>query len=446
MSVSQKWSENLIKSILFSIAIMTAFAAETVHAQTYKTATEARIAVSTNCSVIEAHYVESSSSYKVVRSGWTGGCLDGLLHGFGMRTIEFILTGSTPTGILQNINQQSGQMVRGKMVGPWLIHKAQTRAFEGIYTWVDAPISGNYRKESDGSFQHVQYAHESRTMQPVLSTARIPEAEVIAHIKAALINNTANSPNKKIRFQSTLLQDLIKSGEIYKATDTKLGDISKKRIVLVNSTNTLDSFDALAAFQRTVQNWSNQQPNIKVRQAGMELANAANSKKIIEDVNSVLVEKFSKVSFSEDFTSINKAETDYILVFDLTFKHDAKNMLIEQEVNASQEAGQKNASKNDSALQIRGGVSYFLLNNKLEVVKSNIQNLKTQDFVKASKWTWVNGSQEDKIAEGIAHALKFSTDLMLAYYGGQRYYIVDGKRSDNLVSVTWDLRKDLVSD
>lgn len=364
----------------FCIVIMTT--PETACAQlteSQKNMNDVNQQVRSRCDVQDGYYTvdmpsfASSEAYsirhKLVRSGWTGGCKNGLLDGEGRLVVDVIPLEGDPKIFHQIRIVESGLIVSGKRVGPWLQEEfTGIDTFDGLYRWEDAAVSGYYIKENDGSMQRVVPTGVGKEYSIDTSTEKISREKLSVFLRNAQVSGSfVKESSGKTPFKSKILQDLTGGGVVYKSINYNLGSIKQKKSILVFSSNTVDSFSRIDDFQKKILVWGATQSDRVIQDAAKELARNAGKGTYIDALTSLLRSKFGGLAYADDLFQVKKGSGDVVVVLDLFFSYDIDSFLSNQVKRVG------SADYNSDSVEVaRIGASYFILDDSLEVLRSDV--------------------------------------------------------------------------
>jgi hypothetical protein len=416
--------------------------------------------IKSRCDLQEATYSDdlfgtvASYTVRLMRTKWTGGCVEGLLDGEGTLAFESRAQSGIPAHDNVTVDQQSGLMVKGKQVGPWRIDVGFHDVVVGAYYWLDIAAPGMYIKLPNGSFQQVQLkssmvagmVEPKRYLEPLTAMVPITALQVEEHIRSArlqAVGSTAgdnSSAATTLVVESTLLQDLLRGNKARLAGSRALGNIKGKRLLIVLSSNSLASFDALDAFKNTVIQYSPSQPlSGPVLNAAMDIASAADKKKLIDALTSQLRSRFASVNFADDLSNFKKTDTDLVVVFDFTFKHEWPAMVENRLAQLALPESNYRQSQLNSSPGISVGGSAFILNSDLAVVRSSQRAPKLLTLRPAYEVSPLNAShavvQEERLQAGFK---ELALELRKAI-GGEEFVDIGGTKVKNANSVLWPL-------
>jgi hypothetical protein len=330
----------------------------------------------------------------------------------------------------------------------------------GAYFWLDLATPGLYLKLPNGSYQQVELSFSpvagagkpTPHLEPLAAMVPITALQVEEHIKNARlqagggVTGSISSPPAGLVVESTLLQDLLRGNKARLAASSALGNIKEKRLLIVLSNNSLTSFETLDAFRKTVIQYSPSQPlSGPVLNAAMDIASAADKKKLIDALTSQLRSRFASVNFADDLSNFKKTDTDLVVVFDFTFKHEWPAMVENRLAQLALPEADFKQSRQSAVPGVSVSASTFVLNKDLEVVRSVLSVPKLLTLRPRIEVSLGNESpalvREQRLQaglNGLALALRKAI-------GGDEYDESGGTKLENTNSVLWMLMFNLKS-
>jgi hypothetical protein len=399
---------------------------------------------------------------RLVRTGWTGTCIEGKLDGVGSLTTESRAESGNPIFDKLVVQQKTGLMIKGVQVGPWRIDKhSLLEELVGIYLIPGLPGAiPYYIRQNDGSFRAAQYefsAQRGRFMVPIESTAPVSAAQVeqsILEFRQKLATGDSGSTMaaakpSTVTIESTLLQDLMGGAKARFAANREIGDTHGKSLLVVFSNTTQTSSEHMDDFRNVVSSWGSQQTDAGVRASAANVVSMVDKKAFFDGLAAKLRQNFAKVTVENDLSPMTNGDADFALVFDFAFDHRVKDILAGQIVDASKtwdeidRAYKTPEEKLYTAPAIYLGVSYFLLNKQLEVVRMSTLNPQAVRFNRAKQSGSYNDPVAKKMADGLAEAVNWSAVGLSMRLNHAPYITFMGNRIENSANILGPLLADI---
>jgi hypothetical protein len=346
--------------------------------------TKAHQEIQSRCDISETRARLGTTQHIFRRVGWTGQCVNGLLHGEGTLTIDkgMIFDGAPPATVRQVL---VGTMHAGKQIGPWLVQESgplkdgrvESSFMTGLYSWADAPVPGAYRRNSDGSFTHMEVGYDGATivMKPVAGTPIITAEQAEASRRlAADGSSTAAAP---ITFRSKLLADLMPGGKVSKAPESDVPNIRSKSVAVIVASDAEQELAKLDAFFNLLRIEDVSQDDPFVRLAIQRTWKAVQKEELLNQLATMLRTYFKEVGVMNDLAEFKASKHDYALVFDFNADIDGKALIAGIQRHASGSPGDTSWQKRSVTM----GAGFFLVNRDLKVVFGQSSNPIVHEFM-----------------------------------------------------------------